>query len=346
MINTMHATAEGLLEWATQGRQYFVVKEDVNRALIPETLSVRDLYGAAIVDQSICDVWQHQDGDALKHRDITKISKTIQAYGAGFQARAANYNEECERELEKEVEKEVEVERQVPGETPKSETNWIRDLPADNFCQYSSVKDLPTEAQVLTLAQFMNQRSDHALLQKDAIAWPSEIFCTANFAIAIEASGPVTNHLRPLDSIVAFSNGEVLLISERESDCLLSMLQTTRTATTELLGTASSNEFGWRFSLWNWSYFRLQSIAGSPFQEKPASRTGVIHQGRVKAALQLFNGETSITDENREEFASLLQPATSKEVSKLLVEIRGLSFMFPYSDIDKITDEILSMART
>jgi hypothetical protein len=340
MINTMHATAEGLLEWATQGRHYFDVKEDVTRALIPETLSVSDLYSAAIVDQSICDVWQQQDGHALSQGcspvgDIPLIGKTIQEYGAGFQASATNYDEECERELEKEVEKEVEVERQLPVETPKSETDWISTM----FFQYSSVADLPAE-QVSTLAQVMNERSDRGLLQTNAISWPLDIWCTTNFAIPIETSGTVMNHLRPLDTIVAFDNGQVLLISERESDCLLSMLQGTARSTVQSIRRPC------RFSLWNWSYFRLRRVVESPFRERTASVTSVVRHSRVMAALQLFNGETSFTDENCEALASLLQPATSKEASKLLVQIRGLSFMFPYSDLDKVTDEILSMART
>lgn len=106
------------------------------------------------------------------------------------------------------------VERQLPGVTPRAERDWAYGM----ALTARSPASLATAAgiQAMPVTQLAQMLEPQALRN---IPWSTNLYCTRNFALATASKQPpLNNYLRPVDALLLFPNGEVLLLSEREAD--------------------------------------------------------------------------------------------------------------------------------
>eukprot|EP00887_Chlorella_sp_A99_P004660 scaffold4.g4660.t1 len=237
MANTVLATLHGVLEWAHQGLHFAATRGAPDRALVPEVLELERMYGdcrrhaplpSIVAEQRARRVWADLDGGmAALMEDVVHRSAT---YGAGHEVvRQHGLGEECERELEREEEEEEEVECEVPRVTAREEVDWSYAKVLDA----SSVEELRSRTGLALLPL----RGLAARLEPGAVgalAWSGRLFCTPNFANAVElpaGGGSPGEYLRPVDALLLLpaggADGEApaaVLVSEREANGLLEQL--------------------------------------------------------------------------------------------------------------------------
>jgi hypothetical protein len=237
MHNTEQATQRSVLEWSHQGLLFAATRDAPEHALQPELLDLEELYGSSRSQRPVADVVQdhcerhRRDGLAGNGQLIMEaIIESSKMYGASHMVVSqAALGEECERELEREEEQEEEVERQVPRVAAASEEDWDYSKALDA----TSLQDLvqQTGLKLLPLKYLAAKLQPESM---GAIRWSPQVFCTRNFALAIQqpaGGGALNEYLRPVDALLLLPGSEkdgpegpsVLLLSERECNALLEL---------------------------------------------------------------------------------------------------------------------------
>jgi hypothetical protein len=359
MTNTVEATARGLTEWANQGTHFATTADEPDRAFLDEMLALDDLYSNAMIEKpvpsivkSIQERYLRRCAGACPPRPesmelLRTVRERVALYGREFKATSTRLDEECERELELEIEEEQEIEREFPSVEPRREVDW-------DFSQLLSATqptDLPTD--VITVSDMVSTYLTPSDLR--LVDWPANIFCTVNFALTILpdfASSKYDDYLRPLDSLLVFPGGEVLLISEREANAVVRLMWANSSIAIRFLHTAYARE---SFDHPESPTFVLQLpqnpgrlrqsprlLRQSPRLLRPAASS---LDESTFTALQLFNGETAYKTENRMRFLyELIDKNTAGGGPPELVRMRGFGQYLAYSDLELACERSLRSA--
>ncbi|KAJ1474780.1 hypothetical protein T484DRAFT_1969755 [Baffinella frigidus] len=318
MHNTTNATEAGIQEWAAQG-SYFATTKGANsqhRAL-PEVLALEDLYAEKVGTENVCKVVFRSQMRltarltaplAAAEEDIMLgIKGRSDALGGDIEVVATGLEEECEREVECERELEKEVERQVPRKTPCSETLW----------------------------------SPQSLSAALAAAEPSAdggdapgVFVTRNFFETIEERAPAPAlgcYLRPLDAVLEFRTGALLLLSESEADQLLPPFWALEAHAQPALGTR----------LVNLCYLRDRAAGAAPRLGLPTRAAGFLSESgasvaHARACASLFAGGTMFDAEACRAVEKMLESAEARRWARDLTQLRGTQLLFERSNLQEI----------
>ncbi|CAM9708595.1 unnamed protein product, partial [Scytosiphon promiscuus] len=336
MANTVMATRFGLLQWAGQGLHFSATFSRADRAEQEEVLTLDDAYGAAYKQVSVhhavsTAVTRHLarfNGDVHMPELSRGIASRAERYGKTvIVSRDANIGGECEREMELEVEEEEEVERQIAKVMPFSEVDW------DFAAALSANSADQVSVQVMSLASAWEHLAADAFIARVRSA-ANTVFCTPNFFLAISSHsrrGSLDDYLRPVDSALAFRNGDLLLLSEREANGVLLALARG--------GCSVPNAA--QAKLIHLSY--AGSERGDPrMKTNPLMRDAVTHtrQGRAAqscgalACIWVFGGTTTIPSDGR---AAVMDLVKGQRVAvRHIVASRGHGHMLPRSDLERL----------
>jgi hypothetical protein len=194
-----------------------------------------------------------------------------------------------------------------------------------------------------------------------SVAWPGSVYVTGNFwrSVLEQTSEQVPKelnsyHLRLVDGGLFFpKSAEVLLLSERETDAVVELMYNAQAQST------ASSSGAWLFHL---SLVR-RAVDGTVPGLRPEMM--VLSAGRrrtgsfslpddILACLQLFAGDTVYaTSAQKAALKAMLVPATPPGAQGAagaaapacdeplrLVEMRGFSQCYPYSDLEQVCKEV------
>ena len=156
-----------------------------------------------------------------------RISSRGEKYGNDVFVKGTGLDDECERELENERELEKEVEQEIPRQIAVCENDW--DFTA--IFRTARPDGLPKTAGVIALDSFVC--SSRLSPEFKHIFWDQNIYMTENFwntvrpSIDGTKSFDLAQFLRPVYAVLQFEkSGSLLLLSERESNRILTLMWT------------------------------------------------------------------------------------------------------------------------
>ncbi len=372
--NTVRMNEDGLMPWTSQGLFFASTDEKPELSMQDDDCSLQRLYNAPFAKETMAKAallvkegYMARVGDAssMSARNSKMVDDIMQRsneLGTHSVCTVLGTDEECERELELEREVEEEEEMEIPQLKPLLEVDW--DL--NSVFATVSPTALPAEAGVHSLASFVNQRLTPKTLSR--IQWSGKVFGTHNFFQSVQhASGATVTslnyYLRPIDVIIRFPSGEILLVSDREADELLKLFWDRR-RTNAVPPEASSfmNSFWSRgerrvinsqqVDFLHFSVVRTASdgrIADLTRRSMALTSTGDVQDimpisDDIIAEIQLFAGETTYGNETRKAALRAMLRGTENVSAcgepEHVVEMRGLSETLPFSDLEKICSSI------
>ena len=158
---------------------------------------------------------------------------------------------------------------------------------------------------------------------------PPPVLLTENFWRTCSGGGALNEYLRAVDGVVCFSDGSVLLLSDRELDKLLEAQQALRRRGDPDGGRQGAVEV-LRFSF-------ARDFATSPswrssLPAAAAGRSSLTDSAVVR--IQLFNGETMFgSSERRLELSTMLATPEARGAAPLLPQMRGYGHLIARSHL-------------
>jgi hypothetical protein len=310
----------------------------------------------------------------------------------------AGVNEECERELEQEEEQEEEQEVQVARVDAAAEQDWsyAAALAVDTASSLSAVTGICSLPEAMPLLQTSSTSS---------ISWSGNVFVTGNFVLTTAAAAAaigrplvgqrhalataavrsaaagrcLSHYLRPVDSLLVFQNGDVLLLSEREAEGILEHLWRATAGNSRVAG-PGSNSSSSAPVLMHLSYARLAcsaqhwrstpaaagatqaaraaagaTAAGMNFLVQPVSTPASTYASTAsRLAVQLpelvsahlFNGG-SMYDGDPQQLQLLHGMVRGRrEAAEALLDSRGRQSQLPRSELELACDEHMAVAKS
>ena len=210
-----------------------------------------------------------------------------------------------ERELEVEKEVEKEVERQVPTMTPYHEEEWD----VSQVVHADSVVSLKIET--FSIPDVF--AATHSLNRYKSI-WPKviKVYCTRNFRQAINEAAGLDEYLRPVDAVVAFESGGLLLLSEREGEQALVAFWTAQVAQATRPRACFVNMPLWRKGFSSQPAGLLPNVADVP---------RVLCDPPALVSLQVFMGDTSFKDVAQQESLRALATSMGRDAAGVMKQL-------------------------
>jgi hypothetical protein len=329
--NTINMIRDGFVEWGVLGAHYCFADRELGQISLHESLSCKDFYSGRNQYSSLFELYQNKIKKfkvAMKisvpvsENYLSKIESKIKKFDNFPSAQfSSTLEEECEKELEKEKEVEVEIEVEIETQNPATEMDW----------NYSSVGRWKTEDYlrhnvITTLSQAIqaNLRYQNG---RSSISWPTNIYCTMNFANTIATprrSVFLNNYLRPVDAILRVNN-DLILISDRELNAVLPHFWASTNARNGETNT----------HLMNFTYLKAShmdrislslNFGSAPFENAI--------QDSLVLALQIFDGEPMYGSRGSSLPKLLPTPDSGKKNAVELVSMRGKGHLLDKSDLD------------
>lgn len=216
LLNVVRFVADSFSNFANNGFHFASKRADPDLCVQKEYLTCKDLYGGALINQSIADMTSQSARNffsaakTAKVDDsgmislINRVDEHVRAYGSDIMRIVSTQDEECERQREKEVEKEKEVELQHQKRIPTTETVW-------EYSQANSTS-LPLKY------SFALQESIKAYLGQEflCIDWTCDIFLSLNFPLTVTTRDLAC--LRRYDYFVIYSQKKIMLLTSNEAN--------------------------------------------------------------------------------------------------------------------------------
>ena len=302
LLNSEGAVASWMPEWSKQGAHFCAVSNKPELALIPEVLELKALYSGSIADIKAYEAWRETETviTAESASLLHKVEERMDQFGREIEVQTATLDQECERELEKEIELEQERQLAVEAQKPREEVAWDYTALYQEDC--TSAKDLPSDANVLSLAAFVKTRIKFGVDASDLALSPN-LYGTHNFFESCTAGGHVNEFLRWVDAVIELPSGDVLLVSEREADSILGLM--------------------WDSEVRPFKFVSMQDFDAD-------SSTG------TRASLRLFRGQTVCPSDLQEQLKAILRGTASELVARTFVNLRGRHTSWDRSDLEKV----------
>lgn len=327
-----------MLEWARQGGQFCITagKDAANFALFPNKLSLQDMYGHCMESQDLEKVhkdslkvlYNHRKGVALSKEMnycMEKIELKVKEYGSDFSVDAMSVDGECERELEQEIEMDLEREKQYIRAKPRNEKDWKYGL---IFSAKDNLTAILGSSEASSISTVIKDCFD-PINRLDNVPWRDNIYCTKNFVSTVSSSDAcqyIQDFLRSVDTFIYFEDlNNVLLVSEREANSILSLMWDLRSKGAILSGV--------RFV--HLAYAR-EAYKSNNIRSDCHSLS--FYQGSIDAILiallQLFNGETTFKGKLEDALKEILAAKRAKIAAILLPHMRGLEHTLRMSELE------------
>lgn len=369
--NSADLQRAGLVEWAHSALQHADALADPARALTDERSEPKVLYAPALAPREAAALvaasaarfdagWRaaHARSAAM----VVAAEARVRTFGVGLMVAASSLGAECEREIEEEEEQEREVEPELPSYAPHAERDW--DVVA------AAADGLPAcvdESAAVRLSDFVAARLpapvgaiDWAPARGDYQFWrgfgrdSGAVWATANFARTLaDAAGAPTEwslFLRPVDSLLLFPNGDILLLSDREADAVVAAawmqpaLQPRAVPPAVLLQrcyTRDPDRAAWLAV--------AAERGGRQGGGGAAARATAVLPPRAAAQVQLFAGETSFgprggaREQGRRggraaDVAELLRSREARAAALMLPIMRGLEHTLSHSQLEEVCE--------
>ena len=331
-FNTIGAIMGGLSEWSGQGLQFSVEMGAPHRVLQDEVVGLKDLYGMSFLHLSLVDCFSEMSCDILatcSESDplhpygvtiIDDVTSRVHEYGHEGSSAAGALDEECEREHEREQEIEEQVEIEFKSCIARPEVDWNYNI----VFGANSVTAIRSNCQAEHVSSCFAHLSDASACINFS---KSQVFLTKNFweTIIHSSSLPMKldHFLKPVDVLLIFPNNDMLLVSEREADRILS-----------LTWQKERSEMQVRFL--HLSFLKYEEGAGNAglFPTPCSTNASCVHTTNVLCA-QLFDGDTMFSPSRKELLGKILPTQSAKKSAEDFVYLRGKSFWFHFSDLDK-----------
>lgn len=333
LYNTIQSNTEGLVQWASQGAYWSLTHEDPSLSKLQDDLSLAKMYHDPMVEQRANEVVSKKIDFFLHHCNKSKPNDTVDAIlqrckelGSDCIVATSGYHEECERELQEEEEEEKEIEVAFAPQLPINETDWIS-------CQVFS------KASVASIKETECFRLDEAcrcahLPKSTEVAWEkTKIFCTNNYLMSLKrsysdpAACALPDYMRPVDGLLVFPSGEVLLLSEREADQILPLPW-------------DSDQKGAIFV--NATDLQRAKVTQNFVSLAPHIQLQLVTVVGVK----LFAGGTTFTPKEKEVLTEFLGTVPAAESARELIRYRGFQHLILMSDFDDVFNSIASRVLT
>eukprot|EP00798_Chlamydomonas_sp_ICE-L_P025429 gene25429-11089_t len=347
MHNTVQATILGVPEWAYQGLHFIRTKGRPDHLIQDEVLELDRLYaGRRDMARPVLDDKGIDQGAA---KMVPALLDRASKYGQGQEVLSGHsISEECERVVESEMEKEEEeeVEREAARVDPAPETDWAY----ETALYAQSISTLGISAPLIPLQQMVSEMLQPKELAAPTIAWSSLVYCTKNFAYAVQlGSGKYNEYLRPVESFLQLPNGYVVLLSEREADALLELACEIKLpgskawlAHHEKLAAVNCSSIPQMLLL---CYAQEHHVSGGE-RRSPRLSLSLSHQSAslppvsadVLVSLGLLNGDSNYGKTQVELLRKFM--IGKRESAEQLVGMRGKQSLLPRSELDKVVNDV------
>lgn len=197
------------------------------------------------------------------------------------------------------------------------------------------------EARVHSLSSFVST----ALQLSDNFSWPQNVYCTNNFAQTLHGKNlaNVGTYLRLVDSYLYFHKSkDILLLSERETHCIIELFWQNSSMKLNVSLLHYPFQKNWNTHTWPNDALDCNHLLSIP----PMSRFKEID---IIVALKMFSAETTFNSTEVKELRHLLvcnsnrgaKVVTTPAINRL-IDSRGHNLMLPYSDLERVYNEILA----
>lgn len=234
--NSISHVASGLSLWASQGLHFHkvspLVESQPEIACEDISLGLEVMYRDPIVrvpieksvkaEREYCMSRAGLELSESTMHSVDGIIHRVERLGAGFSTSSTTgVGEECEREIENENELEEEIAEEIPTAIPCEERDWAY----SEVLQTERVSDILEACGAISLFSFIAQSMGATeFAEKDF----QNVYATRNFCQTVEHSAAgskeMEGFLRTVDVCIVFSCRGVLLVSEREADCILALV--------------------------------------------------------------------------------------------------------------------------
>jgi len=352
MFNTIESNCVGLGSWSDQGI-FFATESKPEHGVLDEKKELDDFYGSPTTEVSIAEVavssknfhTKRTKSGCEKNDMINKILHQAKFLGNSYAVRKNATDEECERELEREVEEEEVEELKLPQMKPRNEEEW--DV-SKVFC-VDSVNGLKELCAPISLKDVISIYLSPFYSSLKHVDWSSKVFCTGNFLKTITKEGPLDHYMKVPDAMLCFTNGEILLVSDREADMVLDYILGRKCCPNNCvkfchMAFESDAELPLSFNGTSLSISSKINISKMLFEKQISTKDA--------CSLKLFNGETSFPGNQMVTLKKMLSCAkltvdkgnflvsqASGEPNKL-VQLRGKHPFYDRSHIEAICIEL------
>lgn len=157
------------------------------------------------------------------------------------------------------------------------------------------------------------------------------VFCTENFLVGTSqpSKSSLDDYLRPVDAALAFADGSLLLLSEREANGVMLALGRDRTL--------PGNTRGSQPKLIHLSYAGSEPgeerISTNPLMREATQERGALRCAAL-ARIWVFGGITTIPKDGRDAVKTLIKGKLA--AVKHIVAARGHGHMLPRSDLERL----------
>jgi len=314
--NTVLVVRKALPTYLDHGRNFASFPKPID---IP--VSLEYMYrGAVCRTKDFCEYLNaQQEMETEEEQQYTEIIKYCKAIGDGLIVQTGGLGEECERELEEEEEEENEQEVEMVQKDPFKQVQWnfLGSLVGSNHA--------PLFGSVFHSVQSVVRDT---LPDLEEIQWSSKLYCTGNFWKTIMDSNSCRDmslYLRPVNSMLVFRDGSVVLISLFDLENLLPHWWKARES-----GTSCCS-----------SILQLSRVL-KPGQPSFAFETYEISV-EVLTSIKLFCGMVDYSDEDKQVmskmFATVSKPRSVVET--WLMKRQHLPH-FDRSDLEEFCDSIIT----
>lgn len=190
----------------------------------------------------------------------------------------------------------------------------------------------PARKQVVPLESAWKRLTGEAQIAPTSISAPM-VFCTRNFLVGTMQSemSSLDDYLRPVDAALAFTDGRMLLLSEREANGVLLALARSRETGGSTTGGSTQPK------LIHLSYAGSEPggerISTNPLMREATREHGTLRRAAL-ARIWVFGGITTIPADGRDAVKTFIKGKWS--AVKHIVAARGHGHMLPRSDLERL----------
>eukprot|EP00761_Pharyngomonas_kirbyi_P006952 gb/GECH01006961.1/.p1 GENE.gb/GECH01006961.1/~~gb/GECH01006961.1/.p1 ORF type:complete len:2802 (+),score=553.19 gb/GECH01006961.1/:1-8406(+) len=328
--NTMEATKNGIVQWAYKGFHYSNTSKSDEFIPLDEKIDLETLYGKSSTPENLKEnliqkkeEFSRIEADYSLNVDQEMVQEIEEKANALVHSNVSvnNTDEECERETQRESEREQQVESEVLKKDPLFEKEWNFQMTLG--C--SSITSINNEFDSFChLSDFVEQ----CLPKLKPIKWnKTQIYVTQNFTKPVHFKDNISRYLRPIDAMLVYPDGAVLLLSEFEAEWFLK--------------DAWNQEFK---RVWFVNYCYARDHYTDPSHPPPLaisnSRETVFYiSHKSMAALQLFDGETKFqSDSLCKALQSILDTDEAKNAARELPRLRHTTSLVRKSQLESIIE--------
>jgi hypothetical protein len=314
--NTREEIEVGLPHWIRQGYNHAISYSNPENRSQDVHFDIETLYAREDVPQNwtaICNEWMRKSSDRKnideKQKDLLKkIFSSAIDLGRQVVVQCSVGSEEVERELARIAEEEISEEKQLPCPSPYSDESW----------EYGKILLVKSMKEMMELTTIIHISEFQIPVLHQLVLSSSNLFVTHNFCKTINNQRQELTFSRMIKGMLVFSSGEVLLLSERESN--------------EVYFVISQTNESLPFAYVDYGF--VLPDAAPPLMIG-AKLSGI---GNAEmAAMRIWNGETNFHQSLHSPVSAILSHSDHTETLYAILTCRGLFQSWESSDLETLS---------